>query len=159
MMNFIPGASEGLAFSLGARRYQIRGIYPAAGNNTVGFYLGDAPIEAFSGTAPLGRLYNMQQVEVLRGPQSTLYGNGAMGGVICYAPNEPDLQEIDLGIRTAWSSTSGGEDGNYVDTFLSTPLVQDKLGIRLVGSMEDVGGFAESVAGEENIKTQALTIL
>ncbi len=157
LINFIPGAGEGLAFSLGARRYQIRGIYPAAGNNTIGFYLGDSPIEAFSGTAPLGRLYDMQQVEVLRGPQSTLYGNGAMGGVIRYVPNEPDLREIDMGIRTGWSSTSGGKDGKYVDAFLSLPIVEDTIGIRLVGSLEDVGGFAEDVAGEKDINEGALS--
>ena len=150
MMTFIPGASEGLGFALGSRRYQIRGIYPAAGNNTIGFYLGDAPMEAFSGTAPIGRLYDMQQVEVLRGPQSTLYGNGAMGGVIRYVPNEPDLQEFDVGGRTGWSQTEGGDDGNYIDAFISIPVIEDKLGIRVVASQEDVGGFAETLSGQED---------
>ena len=156
---FIPGAAEGLAFAAGSRRYQIRGIYPAAGNNTVGFYLGDSPTEAYSGAAPLGRLYDMQQVEILRGPQSTLYGNGAMGGVVRYVPNQPDLREFDLGVRAAWSSTSGGDDGNYFDAFVSMPIVEDKFGIRIVGSFEGVGGFTENVAGDENLNDTDLTDL
>ena len=152
VMSFIPGASEGLGISQGSRRYQIRGVYPAAGNNTVGFYIGDAPAEGFSGTAPLGRLYDMQQVEILRGPQSTLYGNGAMGGVVRYLPNQPDLNEFDLGLRAGYSTGSGADDGNYVDVFAqSCRSSRDKLGIRVVGSVEDLGGYAEDVAGNENI--------
>lgn len=155
MINFIPGASEGLATSVGVRRFQIRGIYQESGSATVGYYLDEAPIDGNT-TAPLGRLYDMQQVEILRGPQSTLWGNGAMGGVVRYIPNQPDLSEVKGGVRLGYSSTEDGEDGNYGDAFISVPLIKDKLGVRLVGSREDVAGWADLPDGTKDINEAEL---
>ena len=91
LMTLIPGASEGLGVTMGQRRYQIRGIYQESGSATVGYYLDETPTDGDT-AAPIGRVYDMQRVEVLRGPQSTLYGNGAMGGVVRYIPNQPNLK-------------------------------------------------------------------
>jgi iron complex outermembrane receptor protein len=150
LITFVPGASEGLAISAGQRRLQIRGIYQESGSATVGYYLDEAPIDGDT-AAPMGRLYDMQQVEILRGPQSTLYGNGAMGGVVRYIPNQPNLQEFDAGGRFGYNTTKGGDDGYYGDVFLNAPVVEDKLGVRLVASMEKLGGWVDALGGPEDI--------
>ena len=155
LMTFVPGASEGISTSVGTRRYQLRGIY-SAGSPTVGFYIGDSPIDG-NDRSPPGRVYDMQQVEVLRGPQSTLYGNGAMGGVIRYVPNRPDLSDVDLGVRVGYSSTDdGGDDGGYLDAMLSIPLIDDKLGVRFVVSGEELGGWADDLDGNTNVNDAEL---
>jgi len=150
LITFVPGASEGLGVSLGQRRFQIRGIYQESGSATIGYYLDEAPIDGDT-AAPIGRVYDMQQVEILRGPQSTLYGNGAMGGVMRYVPNLPDLAEVRGGFRVGYSDTADGESGNYTDAFISIPLIEDELGIRLVGSREKVGGYADVFMGDQDI--------
>jgi len=150
LITFVPGASEGLGTSAGARRLQIRGIYQESGSATVGYYLDEAPIDGDT-AAPMGRLYDMQQVEVLRGPQSTLYGNGAMGGVVRYVPNQPSLSEFQAGARAGYSTTEGGDNGYYGDVFLSAPIVEDKLGVRLVASMEKLGGWIDALGGPEDL--------
>jgi outer membrane receptor protein involved in Fe transport len=155
LINFIPGASEGLATSVGQRRIQIRGIYQESGSATVGYYLDEAPIDGDT-AAPMGRLYDMAQVEILRGPQSTLWGNGAMGGVVRYIPNLPDLSEVRAGARVGYSSTEGGDDGNYGDVFLSVPLIEDTLGFRLVGSREQLGGWQDILNGPEDFNEAEL---
>lgn len=150
LITFVPGASEGLGVSLGQRRFQIRGIYQESGSATIGYYLDEAPIDGDT-AAPIGRVYDMQQVEVLRGPQSTLYGNGAMGGVMRYVPNLPDLAEVKGGVRAGYSDTADGENGNFTDAFISIPLIQDQLGVRLVGSREKVGGYSDVFMGDQDI--------
>lgn len=93
----------------------------------------------------------MQRVEVLRGPQSTLYGNGAMGGVVRYIRNQPNLSEFQAAARVGYSEAEDAESGHYVDAFVSAPLIQDKLGVRFVVSSEVIGGFADQLVGEEDI--------
>ncbi|MSQ98972.1 MAG: TonB-dependent receptor [Xanthomonadales bacterium] len=156
MINFIPGASEGLAFSVGQRRFQIRGLYQESGSATVGYYLGEVPIDGDT-AAPLGRLFDMQRVEVLRGPQSTLYGNGAMGGVVRYIPNEPDLQAYQAGVHTGFSIADSADNGYFGDAYLSIPVIEDQLAIRLVASAEKLGGYADQFNGEKNINGANLT--
>ena len=150
LITFIPGASEGLGVTMGQRRYQIRGIYQESGSATVGYYLDETPTDGDT-AAPIGRVYDMQRVEVLRGPQSTLYGNGAMGGVVRYIPNQPDLTEVQAGVRVGYAEAEDADSGHYVDAFASIPLIQDQLGVRLVVSSEEIGGYADQFIGEEDI--------
>jgi outer membrane receptor protein involved in Fe transport len=148
----VPGASEGLSNTLGLRQYQIRGVSQSFGDPTVGYYFDDAAFFIFGQNfAPSGRTFDMNRVEVLRGPQSTLYGNGAMGGVVRFIPNAPDLQAMHVAARTGYSQTDGGEDGYYVDGALNAPLIDDVLGVRLVGSYERIGGYQDVVSsGDTN---------
>ncbi|GAB5415250.1 MAG: TonB-dependent receptor [Congregibacter sp.] len=158
LFTFVPGASEGLNTNVGQRRLQIRGIYQENGSATVGYYLDEAPIDG-DGAAPMGRLYDMQQVEILRGPQSTLWGNGAMGGVVRYIPNQPDLTEVRGGLRTGYSGTKDGDDGYYGDAFFSAPIIEDKLGLRVVASREQLGGWIDIAGGPEDFNEAELTDL
>ena len=149
LISFVPGASEGLSLAVGQRYFQIRGLYPGAGSPMVGYYVDDTPM---FGTlyAPLGRVYDMRQVEILRGPQNTLYGNGAMGGVIRYVPNPPAFNELQAGVRVGYSTTEDGGDGRYADVLVNVPLIDDRLAMRVTGSVERLAGWADSLVGVED---------
>lgn len=150
VIQFVPGASEGLSNTIGKRRYQIRGIEQGSGGATVGYYIDDAATYGVA-FAPVGRSFDMERVEVLRGPQSTLYGNGSMGGTIRFITNAPNLTEIEAGIRAGYTTTQGGDPGHYVDAVVSLPLVEDVLALRLVGSTEQVGGYHEDFFGNKDV--------
>jgi len=151
ILEFVPGSSEGLSVSVGQRRFQIRGIEQGGAGPTIGYYIGETAYPTFESYAPVGRSYDMNRVEVLRGPQGTLYGNGSMGGVIRFIPNAPNLSEFEGGVRAAYTSIEGGDSGYYLDGFLNIPVVEDKLAIRVVGSFEEVGGYLEDAFGNEDV--------
>lgn len=152
LMTFVPGASEGLSVSLGQRLYQIRGITTNNQSDpTIGYYLDDAAFFIYGEPyAPVGRTFDMQRVEVLRGPQSTLYGNSSMGGTIRYITEQPELSDFAAFTRGGYSATDGGDPGYYVDGMLSVPLLRDQLGLRVAGGYEKVGGYHQSAAGEHD---------
>lgn len=144
LITFVPGASEGTATTAGKRTYQIRGISQGQADPTVGYYLDDSAFFAYGlFYAPVARTADVQRVEVLRGPQSTLYGNSSMGGTIRYIYNSPNLSSFEANLRSGFSGTANGESGSYVDAVVNLPLVENKLALRLVGSYEDIGGYAD----------------
>lgn len=144
IITLVPGASEELSTNAGFRRYQIRGIAQGPGDPTIGYYFDDAAYFIYGLVyAPVGRAFDMDRVEVLRGPQSTLYGNSSMGGTIRFIPTLPDLEQSSFSARAGVSATHGGEPGYYVDAVANLPLVTDTLALRLVASHEDVGGYQE----------------
>ena len=161
IITFVPGASEELSASAGLRRYQIRGLTQGGGDPTVGYYIDDAAF-FFYGIfyAPMGRAIDLERIEVLRGPQSTLYGAGSMGGTVRYVTKEPNLNEFEAHVRAGYSDTDGGEPGYFADVAVSLPIVEDKLGVRLVGTYEDIGGFLEIPdLGLEDANDQEITHL
>tara|TARA_B110000238_G_scaffold154004_1_gene166379 strand:- start:655 stop:2346 length:1692 start_codon:yes stop_codon:yes gene_type:complete len=91
----------------------------------------------------------MERVEVLRGPQGTLYGNGSMGGTVRYITKKPNLNEFELHARAGMSSPKDGENGNYLDAAISMPLIKDTLGLRVTGSRERLGGYTTDSLGNE----------
>ena len=149
LITFVPGASEALSVSIGRRNYQIRGIEQGSGSPTIGYYLDNAALFG-NGSAPGGRMFDYERVEILRGPQSTLYGNGAMGGVIRFIPKAPNLEQLEASARAGYSSTDGGEDSYHVDGALSIPIVENTLGFRVVAGTEELGGYYTDSAGTED---------
>ncbi len=152
LMTVIPGASEGLSISAGQKQYQLRGI---SGNNvadpTTGYYLDDAAFFIYGQAyAPVGRSFDLARVEVLRGPQSTLYGNGSMGGTVRFITEQPNLEAIEAHARAAWAGTDGGASSYYLDGALNLPLLRDQLGIRLVAGTERLGGYHQDSAGDDD---------
>ncbi len=145
VMAFVPGASEDLSFGAGLRQYQLRGIPQGPGDPTIGYYMDDIPFNFFGFQyAPLGRTFDVERVEVLRGPQSTLYGAGAMGGVMKFVSKRPDLYDFGGEAVTGTTLTAGGNSGFYGDLALNLPIIKEKLALRLTGSYEKVAGFADN---------------
>jgi outer membrane receptor protein involved in Fe transport len=150
IVNLVPGASETNSNSIGRSKFQIRGVDSVGGDPTVSYYMDDS---AYPGAffAPVARAFDMQRVEVLRGPQPTLYGNSSMGGTIRFITNPPNLSQWEAHLNAGSTATKGGESGYYVDGAVSLPLVEDKLALRLVGSYEDVGGWMADTLGNRDV--------
>lgn len=141
----------------GLHRPVIRGLQ-GVGDAQVGIYLDNTPLTGSPGTAnSAGRFspeiapIDMERVEVLRGPQGTLYGGGAMGGAIKYIANKPDASQLEGQFGLGINSIDGnlGYDAHLV---LNVPVVEDKFAIRAVGYKNDEDGYIDNVAtGLEDI--------
>ena len=159
----VPGAeaieARSVGFSsthLGAGRNKlfIRGIadssFSGPTQSPVGQYLGDMRT-GYSGPDPDLRLVDMQSVEILEGPQGTLYGSGALGGIVLLKPNKPILSETSGMIGTGASVTWHGDPGFDASAVLNTPIT-DGSALRLVGYHAREGGYIDNLAtGEHDI--------
>lgn len=143
-----PGVSERNS-GPGQTEYEMRGVASSGGQSpTVGFYLDDTPLTAPE-EALLGKvvidptLYDLNRVEVLRGPQGTLYGSGSMGGTIKLVTNQPDPTAYAASAQTTVSGTQDGGFNYGVNAMVNIPLVQDKLALRIVGTDSYDDGWIE----------------
>lgn len=145
-----PGVSESNR-GPGQTEYEMRGISSSGGTSpTVGFYFDDvpltAPAEALEGKVDVApNLYDLNRVEVLRGPQGTLYGAGSMGGTIRLFTNSPDLTALSASAKLTGSDTKGG-GGNYsANLMLNLPIDTGKLALRVVGTNTYKSGWINRV--------------
>ena len=93
----------------------------AGPNTTVALYIDESPIN-FVGLNPDLHIYDMERVEVLNGPQGTLYGSSAQGGTVRLITNKPQRGEFDFGIEADTSSVSKGSMSDSIETFINAPL-------------------------------------
>ncbi|MGV3455718.1 TonB-dependent receptor plug domain-containing protein, partial [Sphingomonas sp.] len=106
LVSSVPGAFEGFRQSNGSRFYNLRGSVTQNGDSPIGYYLDDAPfIVTNFGIAPPVRFLDIDRVEVLRGPQGTLYGQGSSGGVLIFRTRDPNLKEFDYDFEAEASQT------------------------------------------------------
>ena len=121
----------------GDKKYVIRGIN-STGDATAGIYYGEAVISGSNADDGGGfqsdiRLYDLDHIEVLRGPQGTLYGASSMSGTIRFVPKTPDLNNLGGYVTTEGSETSHAS-GNYnLNGALNLPIIDGVLALRLVG--------------------------
>ncbi len=133
----------------GDREYILRGIN-SSGDSTVGVYYDEAVITASNAEDGGGRnapiqMYDMQQVEVLKGPQGTLYGANSMSGTIRFITNKPKLDTFEGYLETELSSTRKGEENYGVNGMINIPIIDDVLAIRAVGWIKDMGGYIDAI--------------
>jgi outer membrane receptor protein involved in Fe transport len=126
--------------------FEARGIASNGGNSpTVGFYLGDIPLSP-PAMGQIGKvvidpnLYDLERVEVLRGPQGTLYGSSSMGGTIKLLPNAPQLNTITGSTDGTLSHTDGGRANGGAD-FMVNYSTSDFWAVRAVGSVDYRSGW------------------
>ena len=130
----------------GRNKLFIRGIadssFVGPTQATVGQYWGNSRI-TYSAPDPSLRLYDVRSVEVLEGPQGTLYGAGSLGGVVRVVPREPDLDQVG---GAAWGGAQAVQDGQPgVDggAIFNLPLVEGKLGLRALAFGAIEGGYID----------------
>ncbi|HUE10710.1 MAG TPA: TonB-dependent receptor [Steroidobacteraceae bacterium] len=135
----------------GQTEFEMRGLTATGGfSPTVGFYIDDAPLTAPSQAAQ-GKvvvdpdLYDLNRVEVLRGPQGTLYGSGSMGGTIKMVTNPPQLNTVAASAQTKESGTDGGGFNYGGSAMLNLPLAQDVAAVRFVGTYKYTSGWIDRV--------------
>jgi iron complex outermembrane receptor protein len=153
-IQLIPGATISAKFGAGNQVYQMRGVATGetAGDPSVGYYL-DSFAFNLPGRpyAPVADLYDLQRVEVIRGPSGTLYGFGSLGGTIKVLTNDADPDNFAGSARMTLSATSGGSPSGSADAMLNIPIVEGRLAIRGVFSYETIGGYAPLVSGPDNV--------
>jgi outer membrane receptor protein involved in Fe transport len=141
----------------GTENIEIRGISSTAGAATVGIYLGDVSITVGNvytmGTVE-PRFFDIDRVEVLRGPQATLYGASSMGGTIKFIPNEPDLKEREFTTYTEASAMDGGSMNWSANAVANIPLIPGELALRFGVQAQHSGGFINQVDGDGNLQAK-----
>lgn len=149
LVSSVPGAFEGFRQSNGSRFYNLRGNVTQNGDSPIGYYLDDTPfIVTNFGIAPPVRFLDMERIEVLRGPQGTLYGQGSSGGVFIFHTRDPNLNEIEYAVEAEASRTRGAEGWNYgASGAISIPIVEDRLAIRASGGFSREAGWADAYFG------------
>jgi outer membrane receptor protein involved in Fe transport len=146
----VPGVSMRTS-GPGQTEFEMRGMASTGGNSpTVGFYLDDTPLTA-PAQSQNGRvvidpnLYDLNRVEVLRGPQGTLYGSGSMGGTIKLVPNAPDPAAPDASAEFVPSYTDGGGFNRTENAMVNLPFGAGTAALRMVGTESHTSGWIDRV--------------
>lgn len=146
----VPGLNIIGASGPGQGQVVLRGITTGADDGPlVGIYLDDIPFTPSSPNAHMALaldpdLADVERIEVLEGPQSTLYGASAMGGLLKFVTKQPDLNSYDGDVRISEAQTDGGGTGYGVRGSVNIPLMADVVGIRASTFYRDDPGFVEN---------------
>jgi iron complex outermembrane recepter protein len=144
----VPGVSFKTS-GPGQTELEMRGLTSTGGESpTVGFYLDETaltpPAMAQNGKVVIDpSLFDLNRVEILRGPQGTLYGAGSMGGTVKLVTNQPDLQHFDVNAQGTFSDTDGGGFNHTENAMLNLPLAQGIAALRIVGTDENISGWID----------------
>ena len=130
--------------------FTARGIatngYGANLQNTVAIYIDELPISAIGNTTVLDpNLFDVERIEFLRGPQGTLFGSGSLSGALRILTKSPELSAFDAAALVDTGVTDGGSLRQRYNGMLNAPLIEDKLGLRLVGFYRDEEGYLENI--------------
>jgi iron complex outermembrane recepter protein len=147
----IPGVTLNSA-GPGQSSYSIRGIASVGGNApTTGLYIDETPILPSGGdgaTATIDPdLFDLARIEVLRGPQGTLYGASSMGGTVRFITNQPNLAQEEGAVKLEGSDTQHGGGNVRLDAMYNIPLIADRVALRMVGTYKDFSGFIDRDIG------------
>lgn len=146
LVRYVPGVTID---NSGTNAISIRGISSSGGAGTTGIYLDDTPIQmravGFNPDDTLPRTFDLERVEVLRGPQGTLFGAGSEGGTVRYILTPPDVSKASTYARTELSYTQYGEPSYEAGVARGQPLIDGTLGIRVSAWYRRTGGWIDKV--------------
>lgn len=130
----------------GGEGVRLRGISPSAGDPTVAFYLDETPLQDNARVGnPNPRVFDIDRVEVLRGPQGNLYGASSMGGTIRIIQTKPRFNNSSGRVSFELAHTPEGDPSYQAYGVLNVPLVRDRLAFRGGIFVEREGGFVDQV--------------
>ena len=141
--------TPGVTFDENTKDVSIRGIKSNAGDATTGIYIDDTPIQLrtlgfnSNNTAPV--VFDLDRVEVLRGPQGTLFGAGSEGGTVRYITPQPSLTRYSAYGRLEVAHTDQGAPSYEAGVAVGGPLVEDKLGFRVSVDHRRDGGYVDRI--------------
>jgi iron complex outermembrane recepter protein len=134
------------ALGPGRDKLFVRGIadssFAGPTQTTVATYFGDARL-TYNGADPSLRLYDMERVEILEGPQGTLYGAGAIGGIVRLIPHAPDVTRLDASAEGGVTLTEQAKPGYDLAGMVNLPVAHDLLAVRLVGYGQHDTGYID----------------
>lgn len=153
----VPGLS--IVSNGQTRTIALRGVSNTFGSSSlIGLYLD----ETSATSSPLYQLdlrtYDLERVEVLRGPQGTLYGEGSVGGTIRFITKDPLLDRFEMNTSLAALFTEEGDAGGRLEGAVSVPLIENELGLRIAGVVDEAGGWIDQPAANRgDFNDQSLT--
>lgn len=153
---FVPGMfvdNDGPAL-----RITIGGISNVFGQAAlVGTYLDEADVTSQGAFGLDLNTYDLARVEVLKGPQGTLYGEGSLGGTIRYITHKPVLNEVQMGVDVTGLFDQYGAPESRVEAVVNAPIVEDVLGLRIAADLDQGGGWVDQpAAGRSNVNSRNL---
>lgn len=129
---------------------QVRGISSIFGSATVGYYLDELPFSfLINAQLPDVRAWDLERVEVLRGPQGTLYGANSIGGTVRVLTKNPDLRNVQVKGEASAGMIEDGAEQWELKGAVNVPLIQDRLAIRIAATHQEAGGFVDSPLGKD----------
>jgi outer membrane receptor protein involved in Fe transport len=148
-LSAVPGVAVSPTSQGGGTLVTVRGVAASgalfSASTPIGYYLDSVPF-GFVRTAivPDTDIYDLDHVEVLRGPQGTLYGASSLGGVVRVLTKEANLSEFDFKARALVSSTEDGAANYRGDMAVNLPIVPGALAARVVVGAQDLSGWINS---------------
>jgi outer membrane receptor protein involved in Fe transport len=140
LVSVVPGLSD--TYTGGLRRIFIDGVSNNFGNAAlVGVYLDDASVTSTNSNQLDLQTNDLDHIEVLHGPQGTLYGEGSEGGTIRFITRDPNLNSFSFSAYSAASFTQGGGPSGIIEPVINVPLVDGKLAIRVAATFDHEGGW------------------
>lgn len=155
IISMTPGAAS-VDNGGGFTQVQIRGVSSSLGGNDNGYYLDEVP---FTGVSvpwyPEARSWDIDRVEILKGPQGTLFGEGSMGGTVRILTRKPDFNYFNGAVELSGATTRGGGDGWGGKAVVNIPLVDDRLAARVAITDEKLAGWIDdNKTGNKDINEQ-----
>jgi len=151
LIDYTAGVNFNTSGTPGSGTITMGGASQESATPVAGVYMDDVPLTSnvpFAGGSGLlfdGVLSNIERVEIIKGPQGTLYGATAVGGVVKYITKDPSLDVLHGEGSIDFSNTRHGGFNKIYRANISTPLVTDKLGISVSGYSNDTAGFVDRV--------------
>ena len=157
ILGSIPGVSI-IEAGPGNSKINIRGVGSLGGTSTSSFYIDEFPLagNAFGNSTDI-KLVDLEQIEVLKGPQGTLYGQSALGGVVRYITNKPTTDAIEGGVDLTAETVEDGGEGYKAQGYINIPL-SDTLAARAVVYDYDRAGFIDNHGtGTDDVNSEEVT--
>lgn len=150
----VPGVVIDEGFQSGGTQVTVRGVTAASGfsfgSSPIGYYLDSVPFSLIrTAIAPDPAVFDLDRVEVLRGPQGTLYGAGGAGGVVRVLTKDARLDKFELKARTDFSATEHGGENSRADVAMNVPLIDGKLAVRAVLGYQSLSGWIDRRARDD----------
>lgn len=147
-LNRVPGVVTTSSIQGFGTLVAIRGVTASGplttGSSPVAYYLDSVPFGlTMSAVAPDASAYDMERIEVLRGPQGTLYGASAQNGVVRILTRDADLDAFELKGRASGSGTEGGGENYRGDVAVNVPIIDGKVAARAVLGYENLSGWID----------------
>lgn len=154
LSRLVPGVSFRNTGGDRVAQIAVRGIAATGGSQTTGVYLDDTPLQkrgilgspVTGSGSPLPSLFDLERVEVLKGPQGTLYGGSSEGGTIRFITPTPSLTKYSGLLRAEVSSLHEGGVGHDLGIAIGGPIIKDKLGFRVSFRQQRIAGYIDEVS-------------
>ena len=161
----VPGLSFNGGGVIGHNQIVLRGLSTGASQqgSTVGVYIDDVPFGTTGGLAwgaalsPDPDLFDVERIEVLKGPQGTLYGASTLGGLIKIVPRGADVAGFESSVRLSGNSVADGANGYGVRGMVNMPFADGKAAVRVSGFYRDDAGYVDNLGTARNDTNSAIS--